>query len=302
MAVPAVVSMSPSRGLSVGGELVRLVVRDAARQVGIWLGERPVLFSSREEHSESSIFWLRLPPLVVGEALLVVENLDEHGRPIPGERIEWRGYEAERSSLVAEGTIATITRALLRLLREHVTASVRYSVAVDFDSDVADGARLVPLAESPSLTLGGPTLEINRFYAPVAPVRRTVETLAGPRLVEESPGLTVDLVYEVTGSSQRAVELLNLMSVTALFLGRTRWLALPRDPVRPAAGELRWELDVDGGMRAAHAGADGIHVFTTQIRIRGVTLDHGNATGVVAPATEETQLELSLGGSEVEGG
>ena len=195
-----------------------------------------------------------------------------------------------------------ITRALLHLLRDHVTPSVRYSVAVDFDDDVLGGARLVPLAASPSLTLGGPALEVNRFYAPVAPVRRTVETPAGPRLVEESPGLTVDLVFDVTGSSQRAVELLNLVAVMSRFLGRTRWLELRRDPQEPAAGELRWELDVDGGMRVAPAGADGIHVFTTQIRIRGVTLDHGNAAGVVVPATEATQLELSVGGREVQGG
>ena len=110
MAVPAIVSMSPSRGPNVGGELVRLVVGDAAPQVAIWLGDRPVLFSAREEHTVGSVFWLRLPPLVIGEANLVVENLDERGRPVPGERAEWRGYTAEPSSLAVEGIVAAITR------------------------------------------------------------------------------------------------------------------------------------------------------------------------------------------------
>ncbi len=296
MAAPVIVSMTPSHGVSVGGDLVRLVVRDAGRFVGVWLGGRPVLFSSREEQAEGSVLWLRMPALVVGQALLVVENLDDHGQPIPGERVEWRGYDADPSNLVTEGIIAAITRALLRMLREHVVPSVRLAVAVDFDDDLVDGARLVPLAESPSITLGGPALEINRFYAPVAPTRLPVATPAGPRLVEAAPGLTVDLIYEVSGSSERAVELLNLMAATSRFLGRTRWLGLPRDPLRPEAGEVRWELDAVGGMRSTTSGNDGVHVFSTQIRIRGVTLDQGNTTGVVVPATEETQLELSLGG------
>jgi hypothetical protein len=274
---------------------VRLVVRDAAPYVGVWLGGRPVVFSSREERADGSVLWLRIPPLVIGEALLVVENLDVHGAPIPGERVEWRGYEAEPSNLVVDGIVADITRALLRMFREHV-APIRYSVAVDFDDDQGDAARLVPQADSPGLTLGGPALEINRFYAPVAPTRRPVATPQGPRLVEEAPGLTVDLIYDVGGSSQSAVELLNLMAATVRFLGRTRWLGLRRDPLDPAAGEIRWELDANGAPRAATPGGDGVHVFSTQIRIRGVTLDHGIATGVVVPATEETQLDLSVGG------
>ncbi len=296
MAVPVIVSMTPSRGASVGGDLVRLVVRDAGRFVGVWLGGRPVMFSSREERAEGSVLWLRMPALVVGQALLVVENLDDRGQPIPGERIEWRGYDAEPSNLVTEGIVVSITRALLRRLREHVVPTVRLAVAVDFDDDLADGARLVPLAESPSITLGGPTLEINRFYAPVAPTRLPVATPAGLRIVEHAPGLTVDLIYDVSGSSDSAVELLNLMAATSRFLGRTRWLGLPRDPLAPGAGEVRWELDTDGRMRSSSSGNDGVNVFSTQIWIRGVTLDQGNTTGVVVPATDGTQLELSLGG------
>lgn len=302
MAIPVIVSVSPSHGPSVGGELVRLVVRDAGRQVGVWLDGRPVLFSSREERAEGSVLWLRMPALVVGQAVLAVENLDEQGRPVPGERVEWRGYDAEPANLVTEGVVAQITRALLRLLRAHVAPAVRLSTAIDFDDDQGDGARLTPLAETPALTLGGPALEINRFYAPVEPTRQVRVTPAGPRLVEQAPGLTVDLIYEVSGASQRAVELLNLMAATSRFLARTRWLGLPRDLENPAAGEIRWELDVVGGMRSTTGGGDGVHVFTTQIRIRGVTLDHGNATGVVVPATEETRLELSVGGKEVQGG
>ena len=296
MAVPLIVSVSPSQGRSVGGELVQVVVRDAAPLVGVWFGARPVLPSAREESPEGTVLWLSVPALVIGQLVLRVENLDDHGRPVPGERAEWRWYEVTRPSLVIEGIVAQITRVLLRMLRAQVVESVRLAVAVDFDDEPGDGARLTPLAESPGLTLGAPTFEPNRFYAPVVPVRAVVASSVGPRLVEYAPGLTVDVIYEITGSSQRAVELLNLMAATAAWLNRTRWLTLARDPDDDSAGTIRWELDAEGGMRSSVGGADGVHVFSTQFRIRGVTLDPGAATGPVAAATEETQLAMSVGG------
>jgi hypothetical protein len=301
MAIPAIVAVTPSRGPTLGGELVRVVVRDAAPLVTVSLGGRPVIPTAREERPQGSVLWLAVPPLVVGASRLVIENLDERGQPIGGERAEWSAYEAEPVDLVSDGVVTRVTRRLLQLLRTHVVSHVRMATAVDFEDEVGDAARLTPIAETPSLTVSGPVLELNRFYAPT----RTVEvsdTPAGPRVIERAPSLTVDLVYEVTGTSRSGVELLNLISAVATFLARTRWLALPRDPHDAEAGLVRWELDLEGGMRSTVGSADGVHVFTTQVRIRGVTLDAGNATGAVAPATNETQLELSLGGKEVEGG
>jgi len=102
-----------------------------------------------------------------------------------------------------------------------------------------------------------------------------VPGFAGPELLRRRPAYTVDLVFTLTGASERTAELLNLMAAVATFLNRNRWLELARDAGDPSKGTVRWELDADGEFRTQLAGRDDVRAFTCGLVLRGFDVDEG---------------------------
>lgn len=281
MAVPEILTVTPTRGTTLGGELVRVEVRALTPLAVITVGARTIEPQAREVRGDVTVVWFTLPPRLDEGALLVVQNLTPTGLPIPWERAEWDGLLLQPADLAGEGLLVRITRALLRGLKSYAAPKARIAVAIDFDAEAGDGVRMVPVAETPALTLAGPRLEVNRLYAPDRPLRETWVTPEGIRTVERTAALTVDLVYEVTGTSRAAIELLNLMAALSTFVARTRWLELLRDPAVAGSGLVRWELDAEGVFQSQIGARDGVHVFTTRLRVRGVTTDWTAAQGPI---------------------
>ena len=296
MAVPEIMSVTPTRGTTLGGELLRVEVRNLAPHAVLKIGSRIVEPQAREVRSDGAVLWVALPPRLSEGAVLVVQNLTPAGAAVLGEQDEWDGLLLQRADLTGEGLLVRLSRALLRALKAYAAPTARISVAIDFDADAGDGVRMVPVADTPALTVSGPRLELNRLYAPDQPLRETLVTPEGLRTVERTAAMTVDLVYDVTGTSRAAIELLNLMAGLSTFLSRTRWLELVRDPDDPGSELVRWELDVDGPFQSQLGGRDGVQVFTTRLRVRGVTTDWSAARG---PVGGEGQLAFDLG---VDGG
>jgi hypothetical protein len=110
----------------------------------------------------------------------------------------------------------------------------------------------------------------------------------GPEIRRRRPPFTVDLEFALTGASDRAVELLNMMTAVAAFLDRNRWLSMERDPANPTGGAVRWEMDASGELQTNFEGKDDVRAFTWGLVIRGFDVDEG--------------LPLDIGKAVAEGG
>lgn len=89
-------------------------------------------------------------------------------------------------------------------------------------------------------------------------------TATGPEIVRHRPPITVDLVFTLRGSSNRVVELLNLMSAVGSLFARTSWLEMPRDAVAPSSEPVRWEMDA-GEFQTAIEGPDDLGELTVNV-------------------------------------
>jgi hypothetical protein len=159
-------------------------------------------------------------------------------------------------------------RTLLRELKEQVLPNTSLSVAMDFD-DVPGEA--VAVSKLPSLVLTGPRLRPNRVCA----TNELTEEVVSGELRRRRPAFTVDVELGVTGASDHAVELLNLLASLTSYFNRTPWLTMPRDASAPTGPHVRWELDPLGEVRVNLEGEGDVRAFTWGLVIRGVDVDEG---------------------------
>jgi hypothetical protein len=276
MAAPAITSIAPAVGPSSGGDLVRLIGSDIADAVRVRFGGVLAKVESVRREAGSVVVDVRTPTHAEGLVDLEVENVDAADVPIPGERLVVpAAYRFVRANVAAEADLTRVVRQLLRELKRQVLGNVSTTVSVDYDDTTVDGLNVIALAKVPSLVLSGPTLRPNRFYAANEAHEDVVPGFAGPELLRRRPAYTVDLVFTLTGASERTAELLNLMAAVATFLNRNRWLELARDPGEPSKGTVRWELDADGEFRPQLAGRDDVRAFTCGLVLRGFDVDEG---------------------------
>lgn len=276
MALPTLVSLSAVSGPSSGGDLVVLRGTGFAAQVRVRFGDAVGALVLVREETGVSIAHVRTPARAEGVVAVTVENLDAAGSPVPGEAATLAdAYRFLRARIVREADLTRLVRVLLQELKRQVLENVSLSVAADFDDTALDGLDVVTVATLPSLVLSGPRLRENRFYSSNELHERAVATPSGPELERRKPAYTVDLEFGLTGASDRAVELLNLIAAVASFLSRNRWLQMPRDPGDPSAGVVRWELDAAGELRTALDGTDNVRAFTWGLVVRGFDVDEG---------------------------
>ncbi len=276
MANPALTSIAPAVGPSSGGDLVRLVGSNIAAAVLVRFGGVPAQVESVRHESGADIVDVRTPQHAEGIVDLELENLDAAGAPIAGERLVVpAAYRFVRANVAVEADLTRVVRQLLRELKRQVLGNVSTTVSVDYDDTTVDALNVIALAKVPSLVLSGPTLRPNRFYAENEAHEDVVAGFSGPELLRRRPAYTVDLVFTLTGASERTVELLNLMAAVATFVNRNRWLEVARDPADLAKGTVRWELDADGEFRTQLAGRDDVRAFTCGLVLRGFDVDEG---------------------------
>jgi hypothetical protein len=275
--VPAtLVSIAPSIGPASGGDLVTLLGAGLGPSTEVHFGDAAATVVSLREEAGAAILQVRTPAHAEGAVDVTVANLDAAGAPVPGETAKFpNAYRYQRARIVREADLTRIVRALLRELKRQVLENVSLSVAADFDDTPLDGLDVTAIASLPSLVLTGPRLRENRFYSTNEAVEEVVAGPTGPELQRRRPPLTVDVAFTITGASDRAVELINLMAATATFLNRNRWLVLDRDPLDASAGTVRWEMDADGELRTDLDGKGDVRAFGWGLVIRGVDVDEG---------------------------
>lgn len=277
MAVPTLTGIAPSSGPTAGGDVVRLTGTGFAPQVAVLFGEVAAQVLGVRDEAGVSVVDVRTPAHDEALVDVVLRNLDAEGQPVPGEDDALAGaYRFLRPRIVREADLTRLVRTLLRELKRQVLAATSISVAVDFDDTPGDGLDLVAMAELPALVLSGPRLATSRAYATNVPLELPAED--GDVLLH-SPPTTFDLTFTLTGASERTAELLNLMRAVAAFLATNPWIEMPRDPARPEAGTVRWELDAEGEMRASLRGEGDVRSFTCGLVIRGFDIHEGLVTG-----------------------
>jgi hypothetical protein len=276
VAAPILNTIVPTTGPASGGDLVTVVGAGVGPAVSVHFGGVAGTVVSLRDKAGAAVLQIRTPPHAEGVVDVTVQNLDSAGVPIAGALATLpAAYRFERARIVREADLTRIVRALLRELKRQVLENVSLSVSADFDDTPLDGLDVVAIATLPSLVLTGPRLRENRFYSTNEPLEQVVPGPTGPEIQRRRPPLTVDVSFSLTGASDRAVELLNLMAATATFLNRNRWLVLDRDPATPAAGVVRWEMDADGELRTDLDGKGDVRAFTWGLVIRGVDIDEG---------------------------
>jgi hypothetical protein len=244
--------------------------------VEVRFGDITATVVSLREEAGASILQVRTPAHAEGVVDVRVQILDPAGAPIAGAVATLpTAYRFQRARIVREADLTRIVRALLRELKRQVLENVSLSVATDFDDTPLDGFDVTAIASLPSLVLTGPRLRENRFYSTNEAVEEVVAGPTGPEIQRRRPPLTVDVAFAITGASDRAVELINLMAATATFLNRNRWLVLDRDPLDAGAGTVRWEMDADGEVRTDLDGKGDVRAFGWGLVIRGVDVDEG---------------------------
>lgn len=276
MGVPVITSLSAATGPSSGGDLVVLRGTGLAGRVAVTFDDVAGEVVSVRPEGAGFAVQVRTPAHAEAVVDIVVRNLDAAGAPVPGEVATLPGaYRFLRPRIVKEADLTRLVRALLRELKRQVIENVSLSVAVDFDDTPLDGLDVVTVAKVPSLVLSGPRLKENRFFSSNEPHEEVVASPSGPELQRRRPGYTVDVEFGLTGASDRAVELLNLVAAVAKFFSRNRWLELPRDPDDASKGTARWELDPAGDLRTTLDGKDDVRAFTWGLIVRGFDVDEG---------------------------
>lgn len=275
MAKPTLTSISPASGPASGGDLVTLRGTFGAR-VAVRFGDSLATTLSVRDEGGASIAQLRTPAHPEALVDVALSNLDVAGNAVVGESVTLSGaYRFLRPRIVREADLTRLIRTLLRELKRQVIENVSLSVAVDFDDTPLDGLDVTAIAKLPSLVLSGPRIKENRFYSTNTLEEEIVAGPSGPEIRRRRPPFTVDLEFAITGASDRAVELLNMMTAVAGFLDRNRWLAMDRDPADATKGAVRWEMDASGELQTNLEGKDDIRAFTWGLVIRGFDVDEG---------------------------
>ncbi len=288
MAPPTLRAIEPGSGPAVGGDVVRLFGAGLGPGVLVRFGDRPAeIVAVSVDH-----VLLRAPAHPPGAVSIELQNLDDLGQPVPGEVVGIAdAYRYQRARLLEEADLTRLVRTLLRELQSQLLANTSLAVHVDYDATPLDGQ--VAIAELPAVVVTGPRIRENRFYGS----SEIAEYGLGPEVVRMRPPLTVDLVFSLTGASDRTVELLTLMSGVMSFLHRNRWLSMPRDHQHPHLGHVRWELDPEGELRTSINDRDGVHAFMTGLVVRGFDVDESRPLDVAA-ATTSTHLHTEPTGSQ----
>jgi len=300
MAAPTLTSVSPNKGPTSGGDLVRLAGTGFASQVAVLFGSAPAMVLAVHDEAGASYADLRTPGGSPGTVEVTLRNLDAAGKPVPGEEaVLAQGYHFLRPDIAKESDLTRLVRPLLRELKRQILENTSITVSVEYDDTVTDDLDVVAISKLPSLVLTGPRIKENRFYSVNELREATVQGPSGTELVRRRPPLTVDLGFALTGASDHTVELLNLMAAVAAFVSRNRWFEMPRDADKPAGGKARWEMDPDGDVRTRLDGPDDVRVFTWGLVIRGFDIDEGLLLdrGKAVQAVQIEQSPFTQGGT-----
>lgn len=276
MAVPTITSVTPASGAAWGRDVLRIIGTGFADNVSVTFGGTAgtvlgVVSDDGAGGSYLDVRTPRCPDQEPGAVDVALQNLDADGAAIDGELVTLAdGYTYQRADTAQESTLAKLVRELIRSLKQQVLVSTGTAVHIDYDPDAGDDVRIVPIAETPSITIQGPSTRSNRFLQRKERRLEVVAGTGGTQYVRRGPTMTVDLVFGLTLVTESTVQLLNLQTALAGWLNANPWIYI----LDSDSGAVRWPMD-PGEIRTAPPGPDKLRSASAEITIRGFHLDEG---------------------------
>ena len=291
MAVPTISSVTPNTGnaggrkfVTIAGTNFRLPPTPAPGKTdGLAQVTAAVTFGGRastkvDVWSATEITCLVPAGAALGAVSVVVTNLDDAGVAITGEVATAVGaytYILPNLDAIHNCTLVKVIRKLISDLSLQVLPNVALVTDVDFDP-VLGTPTVIDVGKLPAIILRGPRLPENRFFSINALVERS------DYVIEREP-YTVDVVFEIIGSTNNFVQLLNLHAATTAFFHRNKSLGVAGvDSVDPNL-VFNYDMDWDRGMQpsiGSSGGGDNSNVRSFHGTFRVVGVDIGDLGGV----------------------
>jgi hypothetical protein len=177
MAVPTIISITPSSGLAIGLTPVKIVGTNfrpasstppaAVEGTGVWQQTVSVTFDGLEADSvmvlDATTIWVTVPEYLgnyenIPDAVdVVITNLDDTGTAIPGETVtETGGYTYKRQDITATGALTHTLAEIVNWFRRNVLEETVMTTDKEYADVPADGT--IALAELPAIVLVGPVI------------------------------------------------------------------------------------------------------------------------------------------------
>lgn len=221
---------------------------------------------------------------------VIVENIDDDGDAIIGESVtavDGFTYSIPDLSHGNESNLSRLSRRLLNLIQSHVMPNVVMNEHPDYDRDTntvyVDPARL------PVIILMGPAANKYTWYQLTQDLLTPDNPGVLAPILAQSPGRSLALSWEVTGISDRFVELMNMAALWTSWAERTKFITftdiygqnvkLELDIVSDPEIRGPSQMQVNGGVRS----------WSARIVIRGFQegwiagVTNDKTTGVTAP-------------------
>lgn len=306
MAVPSLVSITPTTGHTGGRTLVELVGTGFALppappaegpttapgpSVAVTIGGRPcpkvwvvsstLLRALTPIHDPSGT-----PPVVAepersipaGAAVpasdVVVQNLDVHGVPVVGETATLPGaYAFVRPDLTVECHLELVIKAFVLELDRQVLDNISWNPHTDYDPDTGDALNFTEFARLPGIALVDMRFPKSQWRQDED--QSEIDINSTTFIIRRPPDVR-DVTMTLVGASDTSAEIVRLLQATEGFFRKNPTLALDRDPSDPTKGTIEYQIDHAQNDEASITGTMGntnIRSFAFAVVIRGVLLE-----------------------------
>lgn len=291
MPAPAFTSITPDSGLSGGGDLrviigtgfdVQAVLGDDVPVVSVLFGTLP----ARRIQVTSPTRLTCLPPrgeILESETSLIVPlTITNEDQGPPNSVVTGDVYTYRRPDLskLNQSHLATVAKTFRDRVGQQVIANVAMTTHVDFDESTADLMNRLALAKLPAIVLVGPALEllpiVNNNAEPI--VTLPVGDPEPTDFEARDQVRQVNMTYEIRLLTDSKKQMLNLTQACYGFHQRNEYLTdVPRDPLTPGAGVVRYPLQIVSDFVAADARSRAnVREAVGSWLIEGVLLENGD--------------------------
>lgn len=305
MPVPTIAIITPSRGRTMGSELIEIlgtgfrtpIIPDTIPApvqpptVKVYFGDVPALRVGVANDNRLLVFTPPHPEAVAGDSVaavnVTVRNVDDDGEPIPGEEVTAASaFTYQLTSLHRVTRLQYLTRLIVQMLSERVHPEVIIAQHTDWDG-APDGTSIQPVGKLPAIVLDGPKIVENRFYS--RNHVQAADVLHGEFVIKRERR-TADFTFDVLLISDSTAEILNLSSVFTEFMHVTKSVAVPTDlSVPDVTDEFEFDFNPGGDFDwASEPNEHNLRQMRGSILVRGFDFIDGPGFSRGAPLGAKT--------------
>lgn len=284
--VPTLLSVTPSAGHSGGQTVLRVLgtgfqlppspaaqgpVPTPPPTVRVKIGGRAATDVGVVSSSE---LYCRAPVGDAGAARdVIVENIDADGVMIAGETVTLSAaYTFQRPDFSELSELARALEAFIIELRRQLTPNVDWAVHTDYDDSPGDGLNIAYMGKLPALVIADMDIVDNNEE----PQNSYDVQIDDETFVERRAPDIVNAVMTVTGITDNAPEIFNLLQATRMFFRKNPKLVFDRDASDPSRGTLELQMGVEFGNRIrTQRQSDNTNVlwWTATVMIERITME-----------------------------